>query len=193
MQASRRTLGGGSSFGLWFYLGWLLVWGLDLSQGLVWSCRERVFLDQKMKRGVWMRRRTLCGASFRHWRCYCCQNHEQSRAALDKQIQHTKATVKATEEAFLYRLHVEAKSIISEDDLVHFRGLAMLPRCGTALLEKVAVWSGSRTPRWCKSACEMLAELLFFLHSTRMKEMTRGRVQASQSTVGGMRNLMELF
>lgn len=71
-----------------------------------------------------------------------------------------------------FRLHVEIKSIISEDDLVHFRGLAMLPRCHTALLEKVAVCSGSRTPRWCKSACEMLGELLFFLHSTRMREMT---------------------
>lgn len=98
--------------------------------------------------------------------------NEQSRAAFDKQIQHTKANVKATEEAFLYRLHVEVKSIVSEDDLVDFRGLAMLPRCHTALLEKVAVCSGSRTPRWCKSACEMLAELLFFLHSTRMREMT---------------------
>ncbi|XP_024021312.1 uncharacterized protein LOC112091554 [Morus notabilis] len=75
--------------------------------------------------------------------------------------------------------HVQVKSETSNDDLVDFRGLAMLPRCHAALLEEacldhpdLAICSGSRTSRWRHFAYETLGELLFFLHSTRRREMT---------------------
>ena len=73
----------------------------------------------------------------------------------------------------------QIKSNIPDVDLVDFRGLTMLPKCRAALLEKVcanhpdlAICSSSRTTRWCQFAYGTLGELLFFLHSTRMREMT---------------------
>lgn len=65
----------------------------------------------------------------------------------------------------------------SDDDLVDFRGLAILPRCYSSLLERACIGHPDlalctkRSLRWREFAYETLGELLFFLTSTRRKEM----------------------
>nr|XP_011457764.1 PREDICTED: uncharacterized protein LOC105349558 [Fragaria vesca subsp. vesca] len=65
----------------------------------------------------------------------------------------------------------------SDDDLVDFRGLAILRRCYGSLLERACIGHPDlalctkRSLRWREFAYETLGELLFFLTSTRRKEM----------------------
>lgn len=71
--------------------------------------------------------------------------------------------------------HVEPEP--SDDDLVDFRGLAILPRCYGSLLERACISHPDlaicpkRSLRWREFAYETLGELLFFLTSTRRREM----------------------
>ncbi|PON76905.1 hypothetical protein PanWU01x14_032250 [Parasponia andersonii] len=74
--------------------------------------------------------------------------------------------------------HFKVESQTSDEDLVKFRDLAMIPRCHASLLERacfdhpdLAICS-DRTFRWRQFAYETLEDLLYFLSSTRRGEMT---------------------
>ncbi|PON43651.1 hypothetical protein TorRG33x02_333320 [Trema orientale] len=74
--------------------------------------------------------------------------------------------------------HFKVESETSEEDLVKFWDLAMIPRCHASLLERacfdhpdLAICS-DRTSRWRQFAYETLGDLLYFLSSTRRGEMT---------------------
>ncbi|KAK9942318.1 hypothetical protein M0R45_007990 [Rubus argutus] len=64
-------------------------------------------------------------------------------------------------------------------DLIDFRGLAMLPKRYVSLLEKACICHpdlaicSKKSLRWREFAYKTLGELLFFLTSTKRREMTR--------------------
>lgn len=73
---------------------------------------------------------------------------------------------------------IDIKSELSDNDLVDFQGLAMVPRRHASLLERACVrhphlaMYSKRSLRWREFSYKTLGELLFFLTSTKRKEMT---------------------